>query len=376
MIDAKIFLEGLKDRGIGMLAGVPDSLLSSFCAQAEDVFGGDKHFIVANEGNAVALAAGHHLATNRIAAVYMQNSGLGNTINPLASLTDPLVYKIPVLMIIGWRGEPGKRDEPQHIKQGLITENQLKILGIPYCHLNPSSDLGQQLNFAFENLNKLSSPVAILVSSGTFHDFKLGENQSSCSYEMTREEAINFCIDRANEADLFVSTTGKASRELYEARNIKSQGLRDFLTVGSMGHASSIALGIALSVGAGRKVYCLDGDGAALMHLGAMPIIGSASPVNFIHILLNNGSHESVGGQPTVGYKTNFIDIAIASGYRHATSVVSKKELEEALVAAKNNLGPTFIEIMLRGGSRKDLARPSSTPLENKIAFMAQVQSV
>lgn len=374
MIDANFFLGELKKRGIKMLAGVPDSLLSSFCAQVEGVFGEERHFIMANEGNAIGIACGHYLATDTIACVYMQNSGLGNAVNPLTSLADELVYEIPILLIIGWRGEPGKKDEPQHIKQGLITEKQLELLNIPYYYLNSESNVGNQLDLAFSSLEKLLSPVAILVSSGTFSEGKQVIEQKTSEFEMTREQAIKFLIDQAGDADLFVSTTGKASRELYEARCERSQGLRDFLTVGSMGHASSIALGIALSVDKNRRVYCLDGDGAALMHLGAMPVIGSVEPKNLVHIVLNNGSHESVGGQPTVGYQTDFVKIARASGYQYMATVSTKIELQNVLSDINSTSGPIFIEIKIQSGSRKDLGRPSSTPQENKTAFMKQIR--
>lgn len=331
MITPENFVNALKQRGIGIFAGVPDSLLKNFCAYVHDHSGEQEHIITANEGNAVALAAGYHLATGKVAAVYMQNSGLGNTVNPLTSLTDPEVYSIPLLLIIGWRGEPGVKDKPQHVKQGRITPGQLKLLEIPNWILQADSDLETVLNEVFAKIQNTNAPAALLIRKGTFTDYKSRQKPDQVGL-IKREDALRELMALASDDDLIVSTTGKTSREVFELRAERGEPQRDFLTVGSMGHTSSIALGVALG-NPKRRVICLDGDGSALMHLGAIPIIGSLKPRNLIHVLLNNAAHESVGGQPTVAGKMDFAAICKAcgyQGYKFATDIESLKTLLES----------------------------------------------
>ena len=370
MISCKSFYDLLSKNKISFFAGVPDSLLKDFCAYVTDNTDPNNHIITANEGGAIALAAGHHLSTGKMGLVYLQNSGLGNSVNPLVSLTDPAVYRIPLLMLIGWRGEPGKKDEPQHVKQGKITPSLLDTLEIPYKILpNSIKEVEKILKEVLESVKKRNAPYALLVKKDTFEPYSL-KNKIKTSYELSREEAIKLIVDQLQLRDIVVSTTGKTSRELFEYREALGQGHeKDFLTVGSMGHASQIALGIALAKPE-RNVYCLDGDGAAIMHLGALGIIASQNPKNFKHIILNNGAHDSVGGQPTIGFKLDFPLIAKACGYKTALKAETYDEIKEKISILKSKKGPGLLEIKVNKGSRKDLGRPTTTPIENKKAFM------
>ena len=362
------FFEALKSRGVDLFTGVPDSLLKNFCFYLKDHGQTDSHIITANEGNAIALAAGYHLSTGKIGAVYLQNSGIGNTINPLVSLTDPDVYRIPLLMIIGWRGEPGIKDEPQHIKQGSITLQQLKLLDIPYWILDSSSDLDIVLTDVFLSIHDSGSPAAVVIRKDTFMDYNSTLTIQPIS-ELQRENALRKLLDLIHSKDIIVSTTGKTSRELFELRFKRGDSQRDFFTVGSMGHTSSIALGVALGIPK-RRVICLDGDGSMLMHLGAVPIIGNVKPSNFIHILLNNGAHESVGGQPTVANEIDFEAIALACGYRHYHQANDQNSIENCWHVIEAQQGPIFFEIKTCIGSREDLGRPSFSPEQNKHFFI------
>jgi len=367
MIAPEDFYQTLRKSGVQLFAGVPDSLLANLCAYIDDHCTAQEHVITANEGNAVALAAGYHLATGRYACVYMQNSGLGNTINPLTSLTDPEVYRIPLLMVIGWRGEPGVKDEPQHIKQGRITPAQLDLLEIPYWILDADSDLNETLAAALAQMVRSNAPVALLVRKDTFSRYSSNRTHQ-CNTSLTREAALRTLLELSAD-DLVISTTGKTSREVFELREARGDTQRDFLTVGAMGHTASIALGVALG-NPDKRVVCIDGDGSLLMHLGALPIIGSLKPANLIHVLLNNGAHESVGGQPTVARSLDFHAIAIACGYADYQQASTTDEIEQAWGSLHRSTGPALLEITIAIGSRDDLGRPTSTPEENKQAFM------
>ena len=364
MISAESLCEQLTALGIDGYIGVPDSLLKDFCAFVSTC--NSRHIIAANEGNAVAIAAGRFLGTGRPSLVYMQNSGIGNAVNPLLSLTDPDVYGIPLMLMIGWRGEPGTKDEPQHVKQGKVTLKLLESMDIPFIILDPgASDNNKDVERLYREMIERSGPVAIVVRSGSFQSCKC--DMVHQDYPLTREQALETIVDLMGENDVVVSTTGKASRELYEIRENREMGhSRDFLTVGSMGHASSIAFGLA-STQTEKRVFCIDGDGAMLMHMGAMAIIGQSSVQNLVHIVLNNGSHESVGGQPTVGYSLDMISIAKSCGYRNAYTAEDKDQLTNAMNISE---GPVFIEVRVKCGSRADLGRPKTSPNENMQALM------
>ena len=300
----------------------------------------------------------------------MQNSGLGNTVNPLLSLADREVYSVPMLLVIGWRGEPNVHDEPQHIKQGRVTCSLLDAMEIPYCILSDEeAEAKVQLEKAYSHIKASSSPYAVVVRKGIFDSYKLKTNEAVPA-EMSREEAIEKIVLNAPSNACFVSTTGMASRELYDLRDKHGQGhAKDFLTVGSMGHASQMALGIALAK-EDKTVFCIDGDGAAIMHLGGLTAIGSQRPKNMMHIILNNGAHDSVGGQPTVGRKINLCAVAQACGYDKVVSVKTLEELQSRLKELCTNSGSVFIEVLVSKGARADLGRPKSSPIENKKAFM------
>jgi len=371
MIAPELFVGELQSRGTGFFTGVPDSLLKNLCAYITDAFDEKHHIIAANEGNAVALAVGHHLATGTIPMVYMQNSGEGNAVNPLLSLADGDVYRIPLLLCIGWRGEPGVHDEPQHVKQGKVTLSLLETMGIPFLILSSETDeLKAQMEKAYAYMRSEGTPYALIIQKGLFGDYAL-KNARDVEGTMSREEALELVAKHTAHDAIYVSTTGMASRELYEIRERNGEGhQKDFLTVGSMGHASQIALGIALSK-KNRQVICLDGDGAVLMHLGGMTIIGTTKPENYVHIILNNGAHDSVGGQPTVGRDVDLASVALCLGYKASVKVNTQKQLIDALKA--DGPGPRCIEVLVRKGNRKDLGRPKSTPVENKQAFMQYI---
>ena len=370
MLSPKIFIESLAAKGIDFFAGVPDSLLKNVCAFISDTLDDRHNIIAANEGAAVGLAAGHYLATGHIPCVYMQNSGEGNAINPLASLTDKEVYGIPVLLVIGWRGEPGVHDEPQHVKQGKITLPLLDAMGIRHEILSQDeTEFRSQLDGAVRHMSETGEAFAFIVRKNTFEPYTLQRHEVN-EYPLSREEAIQKVAASLSAKDVIVSTPGMISRELFEYRTAQGQGHeRDFLTVGSMGHASQIALGIALEK-TDRRVWCFDGDGAALMHLGSVAIIADKAPENFVHVIFNNGAHDSVGGQPTVGLKVNLAGIAKAAGYKDAVSVTTADDLGSALKALKTMRGPVLLEVRVHRGNRKDLGRPTTTPIQNRDALM------
>ncbi len=370
MIRPQFFIDELGKYGINFFAGVPDSLLKNICAYIQDHLDEKHNVITANEGGALGLATGYHLATGKIPVVYMQNSGEGNIINPLASLTDKEVYNIPVLLLIGWRGRPGVHDEPQHIKQGKVTTSLLDTMNIKYDILSKNEDTAQQqINKAVDFMTTTNEIYALIIEKDTFDIYQL-QNIEKNNLTMSREDAIKAVTASLAPKDIIVSTTGMISRELFEARVVWNQGHeRDFLTVGSMGHASQIALGIALEK-PDRRVWCFDGDGAVIMHMGSLAIIGNKSPENLVHVVFNNGAHDSVGGQPTVGLKIDLPTIAKAVGYKTVMTVDNETQLANILRDIKMKPCPAFIEIKVKKGNRKDLGRPTTTPIENKTALM------
>ena len=394
MIKVDTFLNCLKDSGVTFFTGVPDSLLKSFCAYLTDTCG-ENHVIAANEGGAVGLAAGHYLATARPALVYMQNSGQGNAVNPLASLADPDVYSIPMVLLVGWRGEPGVKDEPQHVKQGKVTLSLFETLGIPTEVLpDDESEALELTRKMIERAKSEKRPVALVVRKGLFAEYKLQHKVADIA-ELKREDAIQGILSALPDDAVVVSTTGMISREVYETRERLGQDhARDFLTVGSMGHAIMIALGIAKARPT-RKVICLDGDGASIMHLGNMAICGQSGCSNLTHIVLNNAAHDSVGGQPTVGGQIDFEKIAEELGYNVLQSpqnqYVGARQLgvEEIadgmkwLISVEEQVNqhepdsldelpkkPNFILFRVAKGARKDLGRPKEPPQVNKDLFM------
>lgn len=376
-VDTANFCKACKNTGIQFFTGVPDSLLKSFCSYLTNHPSDYPDTITANEGAAIAYAAGRYLASGELGMVYLQNSGLGNTINPLLSLADPLVYAIPMVLLIGWRGELGVPDEPQHLAQGKITESLLQCLEIPYRILpRNTKEATESIAWASATARNKSRPVALLIQADTFSPYSKSI-LTPCSYEMTREAAVIAILETLTETDVIVATTGKTSREVFEFRTRAGHGhSQDFLTVGSMGHASSIALGIA-EILPSRRIFILDGDGAAIMHLGTLAIIGQRHPKNLQHVILNNGAHDSVGGQKTAGFSVDFTAIAKGCGYANTLRIDTASALEKHLTQSPffAKEGPNLLEIRVRLGSRKDLGRPTISPVENKKDFMAQLAS-
>lgn len=376
MISAKSFIEYLQAQGICFFSGVPDSLLKSVCACIEQTVDKKNHVIAANEGNAVGLAMGHYMATQQVPLVYLQNSGLGNMINPLLSLADQAIYGIPMMILMGWRGEPGIKDEPQHLKQGKVMCHMLEAMEIPYFLLDKDFNVAKmQVDKALKQAKENLCPVVMNVSKNTFEAVASGQDHSAV-HALKREQAIQILVEELHDPNrLFVATTGMISRELYEVReNVKQSHSQDFLTVGGMGHASSIALGLAMAQ-PNRPIVCLDGDGAAIMHLGGLAIAGAQNCENLLHILINNGAHDSVGGQPTVALEMDWVGITRSMGYRQSYSISDEQSLRQTVRQAMEVAGPTFIEVKVNKGNRKDLGRPKISPEDAKKMFMAYAES-
>ncbi len=371
-MNASVLLDACLSSGIDFFTGVPDSRLKGLCDELYSRWGasGQNHIVAHNEGGAVGLCAGHYLATGRPALCYMQNSGLGNAVNPLASLMDPMVYGLPCLLVIGWRGEPGIHDEPQHVRQGLITPDLLKTLDIPFYILSAETTQ-EEFGIAFQSLlSHLENGrcAALLVRKGAL--VSAAKPVYGNAFTISREAAVEHLLSLTEEQDIIVSTTGKLSREIFEIRERCAAGHgRDFLTVGSMGHASMIALGIAREK-TDRRVWCLDGDGAMLMHLGALEVIGQAAPKNLFHVVFFNGAHETVGGMPVCAASPDFCSLAKTAGYRAALSADSFEGISGAVTSLRMGDGPCLLEIKCACGARKDLGRPTASPIQNRDDFM------
>jgi len=364
------FYDQLASHGVEFFTGVPDSLLKEFCLCIDDRISKDKHIITANEGNAVALAAGYYLASKALPLVYMQNSGLGNAINPLLSLCDPDVYSIPMLIMIGWRGEPGVKDEPQHVKQGKIQLELLETMDIPFEIISKDDDnFAIKISTAVEKAKSERRPAVLLIKKGSFEKYGK-EIQKVDDQRMVREEALEIILDNLDSDTIVVVTTGKTSREIFEIREKNNQSHeQDFLTVGSMGHCSAIALGIALTK-PHRQVVCIDGDGAMLMHLGSLTSIATLKPKIFRHILMNNEVHESVGGQNTAARDLDMTAIVNSLGASKIFKAETPADLEANISDFISCSGPSFLEVKIRPGSREDLGRPTIKPVDNKEKFM------
>ena len=358
--------------GADFYTGVPDSQLKALCNYLMATYGIDSkhHVIAANEGNCTALAAGYHLATGKVPVVYMQNSGEGNIINPVASLLNDKVYAIPVIFVVGWRGEPGIHDEPQHIYQGEVTLKLLEDMDITTFVVKKETteeELSLKMK-EFQTILASGKDVAFVIRKGALTDAPKVEYKNDNS--MVREEIIKHIVAVSGE-DPIVSTTGKASRELFETRVANGQSHKyDFLTVGSMGHSSSIALGVAINK-PNQRIWCIDGDGAVLMHMGSMAVLGANKPSNLIHVVINNGAHETVGGMPTVAGAVDLVAIARACGYPNAVCVDSFEALDKELETAKKRNELSLIEVKCSIGAREDLGRPTTTAIENKENFMS-----
>lgn len=375
MIDPARFVDHLSGLGISLYTGVPDSLLKQLNSHIMATLPREQHVIAANEGAAVAIAMGHYLRSGTPAAVYLQNSGTGNTINPLLSLADPDVYGTPMVLIIGWRGQPGVKDEPQHVKQGRIMGTLLDALGLPWSVLPRDTDAAEAaMTEAVKTATEGHTPYVVLVEKGTFADSVTQAPKSAEPSMLSREQALIAAADAVGRDAVIVSTTGMLSRELFEYRERSGQPAdRDFLTVGGMGHASSIALGIALREPE-REVWCFDGDGALLMHMGSLAVIADHAPSTYFHVVFNNGVHDSVGGQPTSIDRVDVAAVANACGYRYASSVSDQDSIGSAIAELRERGGPSLLEIKVKPGNRDGIGRPTRTPAESKRAFMAALR--
>lgn len=371
MISCEKLYGAFKKQDLTFFTGVPDSTFKDWMKFLADEHGERlTNIVAANECEAVATAAGYHLATGKIGVVYMQNSGEGKTVNPLTSLCDPEVYSIPVLLMIGWRGEPGKKDEPQHKKMGRVMLPLLDVLEIPHKVL--PEEIGEAEK-AIEEIKKTAEeskkPVAIIIKKKTLEEYE-AKKKVKTDYDMSGEDAIKAIVDSLDGSEAIVSTTGKTSRELFEYREeLKQDHSKDFLTVGSMGCSASIADGIALS-GTNKPVFVFDGDGAVIMQMGALATIGHYQAKNLYHIVFDNGAYDSTGGQPTVSPTVDLEKVALACGYRAAKTVETKADLQAAVKDMKASDGPQMLIVKVNKGARKELGRPTTTPIENKEAFI------
>lgn len=375
MIAPRVFLKLLKNNGVSFFTGVPDSLLADFLSCFADSVPKSHHIPAVNEGAAVALAVGYYLATGKTPMCYLQNSGIGNAVNPLMSLAHPTVYGIPMLLLIGWRGEPGVSDEPQHRHQGKIMPAILTALDIPFAVLGNTPEEAQHvLSTAIHHARQKNTPYVLLVKKGTFLSHEKPRSSGS-DYPLGRKEAIGIITDYLSESTAIVATTGMTGRELWEYRKKKAVShAGDFLNIGAMGHTSQIALGIALQT-PGRQVVCLDGDGALLMHMGSLATIGVSSAHNFTHVVLNNGVHDSVGAQPSAGFDVDFVRIAQSCGYKQSLRAKTADGLKKIVASHKTMLKPAFIEVRIRSEAREGIGRPSGTPNARKASFMKFLQS-
>lgn len=373
-VDAHTLLRTLLDADVRFFAGVPDSVLSHLCFAIGECVPQTAHVVAANEGGAIAAATGHYLATGGTAAVYLQNSGLGNAFNPLASLVSPTVVGVPMLLLVGWRGEPGTVDEVEHVLQGRITPPMLELAGVITEVLPDEADAAIAcIRTLIDRTRQAHTPAAALVRSGRIGGASPARTPAAGDGDapMTRERAIEVIIDRLPPDAVIIATTGKTSRELWEIRErAAARHDRDFLMVGSMGHASQIALGLAL----GRPsvpVVCLDGDGAIVMHMGSFAVIGASGATNLQHVVLHNGAHDSVGGHPSAAARLSFPGVAAACGYGWTHAVHDEDALAVAIGEMSARRGPSLLEVRVRRGARADLGRPQWSPDLNARALLA-----
>jgi phosphonopyruvate decarboxylase len=366
------FFNYLKNKGIQFYTGVPDSLLKELNNVILLNTESKDHIITANEGSAIGVATGYHFATKKIPMVYLQNSGTGNIINPLMSLAHKDVYSIPMLIVIGWRGEPGVKDEPQHIAQGSCMIDLINSLNVTYDILpNNENEANEVLDKALGLIKEESRPHILLVKKNTFE--KCTEKVSIVNnYHIYRKEAIEKLIKFFNK-DIILSTTGKISRELLEsADEIGMNHDNIFLNVGAMGHVSMISLGIALNTN--KKVLCVDGDGSVIMHMGNLTSIGTIKCNNLVHVVLNNGMHESVGIQPTTAFDVNLSKVAESCGYSYCKQVSNLEDLEKELnfISESNFEKAVFLEVLINNkvNYTHELSRPKKSPIERKDKFI------
>lgn len=358
MKDPNLFLDWLSEAGITQYVGVPDSLLKSLALAIDSHPSANRHVVAANEGAAIGFAVGVYLESSKPAAVYLQNSGLGNALNPLTALAHREVYGTPMVLVIGWRGEPGKPDEPQHMVQGRITRELLDIVGVPFVVLSDDENTARgQVRELIHSMEVSPGPVAIIVPAGAFGQRAVRESMQT-KLTMTRQEALSEVISVIPPGDRVIATTGMIGRELWEIRKEAGEPMEnDFLVVGGMGHASAIAHGVG-AADPGRTVWCLDGDGSVLMHLGSLAVIGHYQPRNLKHLIFNNYAHDSVGGQPTAALSVDFEGLSRAITYTWAGSTSKRDEVAGLVRHLSVVKGPVIAELQIMKGARADLGRP------------------
>lgn len=370
MIEQKKLFSALDNMGLDFFTGVPDSLLNDFCLYLVNNLPDNQHVMAANEGNAIGIAAGYHMATGKVPVVYMQNSGIGNATNPLLSLTHPTVYSIPLILVIGWRGDPNIKDHAQHKKQGELTSVLMDDMDIPYQILDSNDTVIEKFQWAKDKAEEINAPVALIAKKAILTQ-KEKKQEYLENALMNREEAISAVLDVFGDDAIYLATTGRATRELHE--QVAAHGFSheiEFLNVGAMGHLSSIGLGLALGHPQ-KKVIVFDGDAAAVMHMGSLATNGRYQPSNLIHVVLNNGVNESVGGQLSSGQIIDLTTIAKGCGYTTLNKFVeSKEELQKAIshMAKCNHL--SFIDVHVRQGIRKDMPGLKIEHQPAKEAFM------
>lgn len=367
MINSYNFINSLTEKGYSSFYGVPDSILSSFSKSLYFDFNHINHFITANEGSALAMSIGYQLTHDKVPIVYLQNSGLGNLINPYLSLTNKYVYDIPTLFIIGWRGEPGTKDEPQHMFQGKITLNLLDLLEIDYAILDSETNFEEVIEQAVQ-CNKQNKSFVILVKKNTFKNDK--RNFPSKKSTISRDEALESLIKIEQINNLYISTTGKLSRELDSIREGKNSKPSDFYLVGGMGHTFSVSYSLAHE-NPDKVIICLDGDGSFLMHLGSVGLVASNPLENYIHILFNNSSHQSVGGQPTYIDNLDLEQLSNSLGFKSFLNINKIEDLDSKIYKLER---PAFINIVINTDEKPNLSRPKNTPVKNKESFKSSIQ--
>lgn len=357
----------LRKEDLTFFTGVPCSYLGNLLVCLNSDSRPLSHTMACSEGEAVGIAAGYHLATQHVPIVYLQNSGLGNAVNPLTSLMDTEVYGIPCILFLSWRGEPGTIDEPQHKKMGRIMLDLLDDMEIPYQFAsNDIAETAKILHQLKRTAIKKQKPVALIFRPNLIDKPSVSSDSVSPVKLMKREEILRLLLPKIGNSPV-VSTTGKTSRELFELREQNNQSHKyDFLTVGSMGCASGIGLGIAQQTT--KKVFVVDGDGAALMKLGTLATIGHYQPKNLVHIVIDNGAYESTGSQPTASTAVNWRQIFTSAGYQKVIAIRTEKEL--AALEFTSLKGPCAVIVYSQTGSRPDLGRPTTTPRQNKDSFM------
>lgn len=373
MVNQQSLFEALDRLGVKFFTGVPDSLLNDFCLYMTNNIPDSRHVMAANEGNAIGIAAGSYMATGNIPLVYMQNSGIGNATNPLLSLTHNCVYGIPMILVIGWRGDPSINDHAQHKKQGELTPVLMKDMDIPYEILDNDDTVIEKFTWAVTKAKEISSPVALIAKKAILTQ-KEKKQQYPESILMNREEAISAVIDVFGEDAIYLGTTGRATREVHE--QLKMHGIgegHEWQNVGSMGHVSSVGLGLALAC-PDKKIVVFDGDAAAVMHMGALATNCRYKASNLIHIVLNNGVNESVGGQQSAGQLIDLTGVAKSCGYRNiGHAVENKEELQQVMRTLPGDDMPAFVDVHVRQGIRPDMPKLNIDHKAQKEALMKYI---